>query len=102
MKYCGMQKYSLVNIYPSNGNATEEMNNPELEREQISPLSKRNLSIFRAFKENIKKGVFPPIKVVYDERYGFSIEAFKAIPKHTIITDYVSRFVCLKATNCCT
>jgi hypothetical protein len=85
-----MSEYSEVNIFPENGSTTEDMNNSELETDPITPLSKRNLSIFRAFKENIKRGVFPPIKVVYDEKYGFSVEALKTIPQQTLISEYVS------------
>jgi hypothetical protein len=99
MKYCGMSKYSETNIYPESGNTTENMNNAALERNQIAPLSKRNLSIFRAFKENLKRGVFPPIKVVYDEKYGFSVEATKPILKHTLITEYVSTNTILSFCN---
>ena len=90
MKYCGMSRYTESNTYPQGGNATEEMNDLASEKQPVVSLSKRNLSIFRAFKENIKRGVFPPIKVMHDERYGFYVEALKVIPKHTLIAEYVS------------
>lgn len=83
-----MSRYSEENVYK--GNVTKDMNNPALERDIISSLSKRNLSIFRAFKENQKRGVYPPIKIVNDERYGFFVEALKSIPRHTLIAEYVS------------
>ena len=90
MKYCGMSTYSESNTYPHGGNATEDMNDPASEKQPVVSLSKRNLSIFRAFKENLKRGIFPPVKVMHDERYGFYVEALKMIPKHTLIAEYVS------------
>jgi len=95
MKYCGMSTYSETCLYPPGGNATEEMNNPALDEDDVHPLSKRNLSIFYAFKENLKRGIFPPVKVVHDEKYGFSVEALKSIPTQTLIAEYVSNNVYL-------
>lgn len=85
-----MTKYSETNTIKENGHATDAMNNSDFEIDHITPLSKRNLAIFCAFKENLKRGIFPPIKVNYDEKYGFYVEAIRAIPKHTLITEYVS------------
>ena len=90
MKYCGMTNYSETCLHPQAGKTTEDMNNPALDQDNVQPLSKRNLEIFNAFKENLKRGIFPPVKVVHDEKYGFSVEAVKAIPTQTLIAEYVS------------
>ena len=94
MKYCGMVKYSADLVYhPSNGRATKEMNNPDLDVDKIHPMSKRNMEIFKAFKHNIKLGVFPPVRVVYDENMGFNVEALTRIQKQTLVGEYVGDVV---------
>jgi len=99
MKYSGMTKYSETNTIKENGHATDAMNNSDFEIDHITPLSKRNLAIFCAFKENLKRGIFPPIKVNYDEKYGFYVEAIRAIPKHTLITEYIGELITLEESS---
>eukprot|EP00804_Cyclotella_cryptica_P031219 CCRYP_020311-RB/>CCRYP_020311-RB protein AED:0.03 eAED:0.03 QI:3867/1/1/1/1/0.8/5/277/202 len=99
MKYCGMTTYSEACLYPPSGNATEEMNNPALDEDDVQPLSKRNLSIFYAFKENLNRGIFPPVRVVHDEKYGFSVEALKAIPTQTLIAEYTGEVLTLDQSS---
>eukprot|EP00985_Skeletonema_marinoi_P021628 scaffold13373_cov109-Skeletonema_marinoi.AAC.3 len=93
MKYCGMVDYSADLLYPSIGHATEEMNNPDLDVDKIHPMSKRNMEIFKAFNHNIKHGVFPPVRVVYDENMGFNIEALAPIQKYTLVGEYTGDVV---------
>lgn len=63
MKYCGMSTYSEKLMYPASGDAKPEMNDSSLDVDVMQPVSRRNLEIFRAFKENLKLGLFPPVKV---------------------------------------
>jgi [histone H3]-lysine27 N-methyltransferase len=93
MKYCGMVDYSADLLYPPIGHATEEMNNPDLDVDKIHPMSKRNMEIFKAFNHNIKHGVFPPVRVVYDENMGFNIEALAPIQKYTLVGEYTGDVV---------
>jgi hypothetical protein len=57
--------------------------------EPIGSLSQRNLEIFKEFKHNLKVGLHPPIKLVYEQNDGLSVEAMVDIPKHTLISEYV-------------
>jgi hypothetical protein len=93
MKYCGMDKYSPNLLYPSMGQAKEDMNNPDLDVDKIQPMSKRNMDIFKAFKHNTEHGVFPPIRVVYDDNLGFNVEALAPIQKYTLVGEYVGDVV---------
>ncbi len=93
MKYCGMVNYSADLLYPSIGHAIEEMNSPDLDVDKIHPMSKRNIEIFKAFKHNIKHGIFPPVRVVYDENMGFNVEALAPIQKYTLVGEYVGDVV---------
>uniref|UniRef100_A0A7R9VLI6 Histone-lysine N-methyltransferase n=2 Tax=Pseudictyota dubia TaxID=2749911 RepID=A0A7R9VLI6_9STRA len=87
MKYCGMQRYSEDLIYNESIGVTEDMNNDLLDC--VEPLSQRNLDIFNEYKANVKKGAFPPICIVHDEKVGFSVEALAVIPRHTLVSEYV-------------
>jgi len=93
MKYCGMASYSEELVYPVEYGATKEMNDASLNTTRIDPLSQRNLGIFKDFLHNQRKGCFPPIKVVHDEKIGFSVEALAAIPRHTLIAEYVGEVI---------
>ena len=93
LKYGGVAHYSADLLYPPDGNATEEMNNPDLDIDKIQPMSKRNMEIFKAFKYNMKRGVFPPVRVVYDQNYGFNVEALAPIAKYTLVGEYVGDVV---------
>ena len=86
MNFCGMKTYSEDLVYPVDGGIDEKMNDSSLER--IEPLSQRNVDIFNQFKENLKNGAFPPLKIVYDDQLGFSVEALAVLPKHTLIAEY--------------
>lgn len=99
MKYCGMTTYSEDCLYPESGYVTEDMNNASLDDDSIAPMSKRNLEIFRAFKDNLKEGVYPPVRVVHDERYGFSVEALKEMPPYTLITEYCGEVVTMEQSS---
>uniref|UniRef100_A0A7S4SER4 Uncharacterized protein n=2 Tax=Ditylum brightwellii TaxID=49249 RepID=A0A7S4SER4_9STRA len=93
MKYCGMASYSEELVYPVEYGATKEMNDASLNTTRIDPLSQRNLGIFKDFLHNQRKGCFSPIKVVHDEKIGFSVEALAAIPRHTLIAEYVGEVI---------
>ena len=99
MKYCGMNHYSADLTYPSAGDATEEMANPELNVDKIQPMSKRNMEIFKAFTHNIKQGIFPPVRVVYDENIGFNVEALAPIQKYTLVGEYVGDVVTVDSSD---
>ena len=71
------------------GNATESMNDPNLEVDEIGAMSKRNLEIFRAFLHNMSMGVLPPVQIFHDENFGFSVKALATIPRHTLIGEYL-------------
>jgi len=89
MKYVGMSAYCEELVYPGvdNGGASESMNDANLE--EMEPLSLRNLQIFKEYKENLKRGAFPPIQVVHDPNVGFTVEALEPIRKHTLIAEYI-------------
>eukprot|EP00550_Attheya_septentrionalis_P009864 CAMPEP_0198287132 /NCGR_PEP_ID=MMETSP1449-20131203/6039_1 /TAXON_ID=420275 /ORGANISM="Attheya septentrionalis, Strain CCMP2084" /LENGTH=1964 /DNA_ID=CAMNT_0043985037 /DNA_START=184 /DNA_END=6078 /DNA_ORIENTATION=- len=86
MKFCGMTSYAENLVYPVTGGVTEDMNDSSLEN--IEPLNQRNLDIFKDYKENLKRGAFPPINIVYDENVGFTVEALTNLPRHTLILEY--------------
>jgi len=87
MKYCGMTDYSEDLVYDVDAGVTESMNDASLE--QIDRMSQRNLEIFEEFKQNMRAGLYPPIRLVYEQNVGLTVEAIVPIPKHTLITEYV-------------
>jgi hypothetical protein len=87
MKYCGMTTYTEDLVYDTDAGVTESMNDATLE--QIGCISQRNLEIFKEFKHNLRAGLYPPIKLVYEQNDGLSVEAMVDIPKHTLISEYV-------------
>jgi hypothetical protein len=87
IKYCGMEIYSEKLAYHRALSAS--MNNATLDLDTVAPLSKKNVQLFLEYKANLKKGVFPPLEVVYDESIGFVVKALVKIKRHTIITEYV-------------
>jgi hypothetical protein len=89
MRYCGMTQYSENLLYQSDAGVTESMNDSSLDTEEVGKMSQRNLDIFKAFKENMKAGLFPPIRLIYDIKLGFSMEAVTSIRKHTLIAEYI-------------
>jgi len=97
MQYCGMKSYSLDHIY--SGNADESMNDPALEVDEITPMSKRNISIFQAYKQNTREGVFPPIEIIHDENFGFGVKALTSMPRHTIIGEYLGEVVTMEQSS---
>lgn len=62
-------------------------------------MCKRNLAIWQAYKHNLSRGVFPPVKITYDENVGFSAEAMASIPKHTIIGEYLGEVVTMEQSS---
>ena len=90
MKYCGMES-NLSDL--SYKHVSEEMNDPSLETDTITPMSRRNLEIFQAFKHNVKQGVYPPVEIVYDENFGFGCKSLAAMPRHTLIGEYLGEVV---------
>jgi len=85
MKYCGVSNYSEDLVYADG--VTEDMNDVSLDT--VEKLSKDNSSMFNLFKENLKRGIYPPIEIVYDEEKGFTVKALCNMPRHTILTEYV-------------
>ena len=98
MKYCGMTSYSEDLVYRE-GVTTEEMNNAALDSVEFDPLNKRNLEIFKSFKENLKNGSYPPITVEYDDRVGFSAVAVAGMMKHTLLMEYVGEVTTVRASE---
>ena len=90
MKYCGMES-NLDDL--SYKHISEEMNDPSIEVDEITPMSRRNLEIFQAFKHNIKQGIHPPLQIIYDENFGFSCKSLANIPRQTIIAEYLGEVV---------
>jgi len=99
MHFVGMTSYSEELLYPEDQSAKKEMNDSAIDVDTIRPLSKRNAEIFRAFKNNLKAGAFPPIKVVHDEHFGFSVEAMVVMPPHTLIAEYVGEVVTMEQSD---
>jgi len=85
MKFCGMKRYSEELVYAKQ--EFETMNDCTLDN--VQPMNKRNLEIFREFKYNLSRGAFPPIKIVYDEKVGFTVEALAKMPRHTLVAEYI-------------
>lgn len=97
MKYCGME--SNLSELSYSGNANKEMNDPSLEVDGITPMSKRNLEIFRAFLHNLKQGVLPPVEIFHDENFGFSVKALGFMRKHTLIGAYLGEVVTMEQSS---
>jgi hypothetical protein len=85
MKYCGVTQYSEELVYAKG--VSEDMNDASMDK--IQKMSKDNTTIFRRYKENLKKGIYPPVEVVYDDELGFTVRALCSLPRHTILTEYV-------------
>ena len=97
MQYCGMEQYTLDQEYSNN--VTQSMNDPSLEIDQITPMSKRNLEIFRAFKYNTSHGCLPPIQILHDQNFGFQVKALASMAKHTIIGEYLGEIVTMEQSG---
>lgn len=95
LKYCGVTQYSEELVYGDG--VSEDMNDSSMD--QIETMSKDNTSIFRLYKENLKKGVYPPVEVVYDDELGFTVRALCALPRHTILTEYVGEITTLEKSD---
>jgi len=96
MKHCGMDSYSEDLVYP-NERIPESMNDASLDK--VQPMSKRNVLIFQQFKENLKLGLFPPIKVVFNSEIGFTVEALSEIPRHALIAEYVGEVTTMERSG---
>ncbi|KAL7539330.1 hypothetical protein ACHAXR_010595, partial [Thalassiosira sp. AJA248-18] len=97
MKFCGMEKYIVDQVY--SGTITEEMNDPSLEVDEITPMSKRNLDIFRAYRHNARRGVLPAVQIIHDENFGFSVKTLASMPRHTIIGEYLGEIVTMEQSG---
>lgn len=97
MKYCEMQ--SNLDDLAYEGSVKPNMNDPSIEVNEISPMSRRNLEIFRAFEHNIRQGVFPPIQIVHDEDFGFSVKALACMQRHTLIAQYLGEVVTMEQSS---
>ena len=98
MTYCGMENYNENLVYDSKNGVTESMNDPQLDLEKVGPLNKLTLGAFARYKENLKEGAYPPIRIAYDDNTGFTVQAMAVMPRHTIITEYVG--VVTTVENC--
>jgi hypothetical protein len=94
MSYCGMNVYSESLVYSQQ---TAEMNDSSLEK--IESLSKKNIEIFISFKENLKRGLYPPIEVVYNDDIGFTVKALATMAKFTLIAEYVGEVVTVEESS---
>eukprot|EP00584_Thalassiosira_punctigera_P006741 CAMPEP_0172541594 /NCGR_PEP_ID=MMETSP1067-20121228/12375_1 /TAXON_ID=265564 ORGANISM="Thalassiosira punctigera, Strain Tpunct2005C2" /NCGR_SAMPLE_ID=MMETSP1067 /ASSEMBLY_ACC=CAM_ASM_000444 /LENGTH=1391 /DNA_ID=CAMNT_0013327663 /DNA_START=90 /DNA_END=4262 /DNA_ORIENTATION=- len=97
MQYCGMKSYSVDHIY--SGDVNEKMNDPALEVDEITPMSRRNISIFKAYRHNTREGVFPPVQIIHDESFGFSVKALACMQRHTIIGEYLGEIVTMEKSH---
>lgn len=97
MKYCGMKSSTFDHVYGESTN--ESMNDPNLETDGITPLSQRNLTIYQAYKHNIRKGVFPPVQIIHDENFGFSAKSLSQMPRHTIIGEYLGEITTMTKSS---
>ena len=96
MRHCGMTSYSEELRYLTDS-VTEDMNDASLEN--IAPMSRRNIEIFTKFKENLKLGAFPPLKIIFDEKIGFTVEALRPIPRHTLVAEYVGEVTTMERSG---
>jgi len=97
MDYCGMTNYTENLVYSVENDVNETMNDANLDN--VEPLSRRNLEVFQRYKENLKNGIFAPVEIVYDEKIGFKVKALAAIPRHTIITEYIGDVITVKRSE---
>ncbi|KAL3799873.1 hypothetical protein ACHAW5_004385 [Stephanodiscus triporus] len=97
MKFCGMESNLMELAYT--GDVKEEMNDPSLEVDGITPMSKRNLEIFRAFLHNLKLGVLPPVEIFHDENFGFSVKALGFMRQYTLIGEYLGEVVTMEQSG---
>ena len=63
------------------------MNNSLIES-NIYELSKDNKQIYDEFKCYSKRGLYPPVQIVYDTIQGYVVEASDSIEKNTLICEY--------------
>jgi hypothetical protein len=65
----------------------------------VTTLSKKNLELFQMYKENLVKGVYPPVEVVYSSSIGFVVKALAKMKRHTIVTEYVGEVTTIDQTG---
>lgn len=97
LKYCGMELYSENLAYEQR--VPESMNEAALDVDTVTTLSKKNLELFEMYKENLKKGVYPPVEVVYSSSIGFVVKALAKMKRHTIVTEYVGEVTTIDQTG---
>jgi len=85
LRQCGCTKYSDDLIYSRKG-TPRAMNNSDLD--EIDEMSGNNINIYKEFKENVRNGMFPPLKVTNDPNFGFVVEACTDIPAKTLLIEY--------------
>ena len=95
MKYCGMES-SLTDM---SYKVSEDMNEPSLELDGITSMSKRNLEIFQAYKHNVRQGIYAPLEIIYDENFGFSCKSLAVIPEQTIVGEYLGEIVTMEQSH---
>ena len=95
MIHCKMDLYSEDLVYSGQ---TAKMKNSNLENVQRL-CNKKNIEIFCSFKDNIKKGLYPPIEVVYNEDIGFTVKALGMMPKFTLVAEYVGEVVTVEENS---
>jgi hypothetical protein len=97
LKYCGMEHYSESLAYDEK--VPESMNNAAKDVDTVTTLSKKNLELFQMYKENLVKGVYPPVEVVYSSSIGFVVKALAKMKRHTIVTEYVGEVTTIDQTG---
>ncbi len=97
LKYCGMERYSENLAYDAK--VPESMNDASMDIDTVQTLSKKNLELFQMYKENLLKGVYPPVEVVYSSSIGFVVKALAKMKRHTIITEYVGEITTVDQTG---
>ncbi|KAK4480523.1 hypothetical protein RD792_013599 [Penstemon davidsonii] len=71
------------------GMAPRSANRAVLERDGMQVMSKDDRKTLNLCKNMMERGEWPPLKVVFDSREGFTVEADRPIRDLTIITEYV-------------
>lgn len=86
-----MQRYSEELVYDRRpgGGTTEGLNDARKDLVEVGTLSRLNLGIFAQYKENLREGVYPPVRIIEDGEIGYTVEAEAGMPRHTIVTEYV-------------
>jgi len=89
---CGMTEWSNDLVY--RGKASRRMNDATLD--EVGSMSQVNTSTYKMFKENMEKGMLPPLSVDYDPDQGFVVKATQDISDKTLLLEYTGAVTRIK------